>query len=754
MDRAREGRDRKGSGLSDARRGLGAMSRKAAERRNGEGFVEAHLWACTKGRPYKPRFAAERSVVLVSGGGAGERGADTPVAAAANGIAARRAASSVHSHASSSTSNHPLQALVDAIPTADALFRDTGCETVFVVDYSPLAKDLPSELASTFPGKVAKPVGRVIQKLNPANSVFAAVGADAAVLFKAMKLSGDEGVACVVISDADDIPSAGLPKDVVTRKPAIIAGGDTHGTALGAALPNATRLDAAAGHSLTECLAMGYRAEVLGDADVSWMGDDARVFYSRVTFEHDKYSKQISQKVTGLRAEELRALAGKGEEEGEKEVEVTESREAPTPVTEVNGDTDDARGPIIYVATRPFHPARLASTLREHFGSVTHAESSERPEVNGGGGGEVEEAAEAASRAADAACAVAARVERAFIGSSDPAVVAAAAALAASSAATAALAAAKLLSSASEPDNAVTTSSVTPPSGPFRGVTRSAGIVWIASRPTACGRWTTCGGRSGAINVACLGDWTTGPIAGRHLDADSNTWLGETRQELVFEGDDAMDHTRLRAALDMCLLTEREMDAEWSRLKSEAGEAKDDDSVFCFSPWPDRTAHLASLGVHVGGRGSRAIAMAAAKKGMWGGFWETNEEGALDGVTRGMANVGVDDGDGVQKTVQKTGAAALGFRGKVGVRDPEAFVAPPKGVDVRQFPNGKGHFWPKMPCLECGSPWWLGDDWDASCANCGGDAESYDNNQTPHKEYRRRFERFRRLIDDLLANRG
>jgi len=305
----RDGTDGFGSLLRTER--LSVMSRKAAERRNGEGFVEAHLWACTKGRPYKPRFAAERSVVLVSGGGAGERGADTPVAAAANGIAARRAASSVHSHASSSTSNHPLQALVDAIPTADALFRDTQCETVFVVDYSPLAKDLPSELASTFPGKVAKPVGRVIQKLNPANSVFAAAGADAAVLFKAMKLTGDEGVACVVISDADDIPSAGLPKDAVTDKPAIIAGGETHGTALGAALPNATRLDAAAGHSLTECLAMGYRAEVLGDADVSWMGDDARVFYSRVTFEHDKYSKQISQKVTGLRAEELRALAGR-----------------------------------------------------------------------------------------------------------------------------------------------------------------------------------------------------------------------------------------------------------------------------------------------------------------------------------------------------------------------------------------------------------------------------------------------------------
>ena len=147
------------------------MSRKAAERRNGEGFVEAHLWVCTRGRPYKPRFAAERAVVLVSGGGAGDGGADTPVAAAGNGIAARRAASSAGA-ASASSSTHPLAALVDAVPRADALFRDTRCEALFVVDYSPLARDLPSELASTFPGKVAKPVGRVMQKLNPRNAVL------------------------------------------------------------------------------------------------------------------------------------------------------------------------------------------------------------------------------------------------------------------------------------------------------------------------------------------------------------------------------------------------------------------------------------------------------------------------------------------------------------------------------------------------------------------------------------------------------
>jgi len=98
-----------------------------------------------------------------------------------------------------------------------------------------------------------------------------------------------------------------------------------------------------------------------------------------------------------------------------------------------------------------------------------------------------------------------------------------------------------------------------------------------------------------------------------------------------------------------------------------------------------------------------------------------------------------------------SGVASLSFGGKVGIIRPEAFLAPPVGIGVKQFPEGTGHFWPKMPCLECGAAWWLGDDWDAECANCGGSAESYDNNQQPHKEYKRRFERFRKLLEELLA---
>lgn len=38
-------------------------------------------------------------------------------------------------------------------------------------------------------------------------------------------------------------------------------------------------------------------------------------------------------------------------------------------------------------------------------------------------------------------------------------------------------------------------------------------------------------------------------------------------------------------------------------------------------------------------------------------------------------------------------------------------------IDCAQvFPGrGKGVYYPRMPCLRCGCPWWLGEDWDATC---------------------------------------
>ncbi|KAF6262136.1 CobW/HypB/UreG, nucleotide-binding domain-containing protein [Scenedesmus sp. NREL 46B-D3] len=50
-------------------------------------------------------------------------------------------------------------------------------------------------------------------------------------------------------------------------------------------------------------------------------------------------------------------------------------------------------------------------------------------------------------------------------------------------------------------------------------------------------------------------------------------------------------------------------------------------------------------------------------------------------------------------------------------------------------------YWPRMPCLACGCPWWLGEDWDAACARCGWTCEDggYDDDSNPLPQYRERY---------------
>lgn len=63
---------------------------------------------------------------------------------------------------------------------------------------------------------------------------------------------------------------------------------------------------------------------------------------------------------------------------------------------------------------------------------------------------------------------------------------------------------------------------------------------------------------------------------------------------------------------------------------------------------------------------------------------------------------------------------------------------------VRQFDKGLGQLYPKMPCLRCGCPWWLGDGWDAACARCGWDCEKdgYDDDSQPLPRFRAKWEAF------------
>lgn len=84
--------------------------------------------------------------------------------------------------------------------------------------------------------------------------------------------------------------------------------------------------------------------------------------------------------------------------------------------------------------------------------------------------------------------------------------------------------------------------------------------------------------------------------------------------------------------------------------------------------------------------------------------------------------------------------------------DPAAPSEPECGP-VLILPGGRGaaQFWPDMPCLSCGCPWWMGEGWDAPCARCGWAQAytAYDQyyDQQPLPEYRETYDRFRAQIE-------
>jgi hypothetical protein len=882
------------------------MSRKATERRfNPDAFVEANLWVVTRGRPYKPRFSAERAVVIVSGGGAVR--ADAQVAPPRTVHGRRAADASSPAEHSRDPPRHPLAAVLGAADAAAALFEDTACDAVYVLDFGLLRGDMRAELASPYPGRVAKSTARLLKKLNVSDALLAASGADVAVLLKVLS-SAAENTKAVVLHEPDAAAPAAVLAGVraaagdgaarrlkgnlrVRYVPAELrdAGdscddGASVRSLLAEAFPDADATDAAtdereeakeSSERLSEkknknarerfAAAMASAARALESRDgvpppPAWLAaPDAPVFYAHVTFEHDKHSKQIQQVARNVTdavaaaaaAENAKAAVSRGPdaasvpseasprrrpgEDGEtaaatdatttaapeerERVPVEEFVSADADYPTPNRNADDGQAPAtaraVYVATRPFHPARLAKTLREHFARLeTTPEVSAASRAYGqtptnrrdGGAAAVAAAAARAAEAATEAASEAEKMVRALMrqsrGSSrgvDPATVAAASASASASAASAsasaASAAATLLarlvsdedgepektdrsktdfSPATQRSSRTSARAHRAPAGPFAGVTRSNGVVWLANRPFVRGAWTTPDARRpGCLRVACAGAWDAPSAASATDSADFAfapnlcAFAGARRVELVFEGPSGlMDERAIRAALDACLLTEAEMrqdtldeDTLDARLQSPFSEEKirARDVRLCFAPWPDRAAHLASLGVTLGGRGSAALATVAATATP---EWRTNAKRIVADAGETDARE-LDDFDKLrvasptasfrQTTPLSREKGGLCFGGAIGVACPEAFEAPAKGTDMKQFPNGTGHFYPKMPCLECGSPWWLGDDWDAECANCGGDAESYDNEQKPHKAFKRRFARFRELIDELRS---
>jgi G3E family GTPase len=100
--------------------------------------------------------------------------------------------------------------------------------------------------------------------------------------------------------------------------------------------------------------------------------------------------------------------------------------------------------------------------------------------------------------------------------------------------------------------------------GPFKGVLRSKGFVWLASDSSVAFYWSQAGRQ---IELSQLGRWWAAvdrklwpkeeSALGAILDDMNGDW-GDRRQELVFIGAN-LPETDIRAKLDECLASDEEM---------------------------------------------------------------------------------------------------------------------------------------------------------------------------------------------------
>ncbi|NOT66834.1 MAG: GTP-binding protein [Methylophilaceae bacterium] len=98
----------------------------------------------------------------------------------------------------------------------------------------------------------------------------------------------------------------------------------------------------------------------------------------------------------------------------------------------------------------------------------------------------------------------------------------------------------------------------------WKGVLRSKGYFWLASRFDFAGSWAQAGGacRHGAAGLWWSAvepeQWPDDPEYLVQIKQRSQEEFGDRRQEIVFIGID-MDEARIRTKLDACLLTDAEM---------------------------------------------------------------------------------------------------------------------------------------------------------------------------------------------------
>jgi G3E family GTPase len=129
----------------------------------------------------------------------------------------------------------------------------------------------------------------------------------------------------------------------------------------------------------------------------------------------------------------------------------------------------------------------------------------------------------------------------------------------------------------------------------FRGLHRSKGIFWLATRPNQMGSWSTAGAMltlgSEMPWFCCVGEeeWMADESTVQNIKADFDGEWGDRRQELVFIGE-ALDTRGMTALFDSCLLTKKEMH-KWRRVMldenlDEEGKEEKLTGIWDWAEWP------------------------------------------------------------------------------------------------------------------------------------------------------------------------
>jgi G3E family GTPase len=106
----------------------------------------------------------------------------------------------------------------------------------------------------------------------------------------------------------------------------------------------------------------------------------------------------------------------------------------------------------------------------------------------------------------------------------------------------------------------------------FRGLHRSKGLFWLASRPSQMGSWSTAGAMltlgSEMPWFCCMTEeeWGADDETTKAIKADFEGGWGDRRQEMVFIGE-KLDVAGLTKLLDSCLLSRAEM-RRWEKIMS------------------------------------------------------------------------------------------------------------------------------------------------------------------------------------------